>query len=562
MVCKRDHLGQTRGNDYMSASSKKKLRNTQDGSRLTERQKAEQKEAKKLKLYTAAFAVVLTVLVAAALAVGISRSVANSGIRERKSVAMTVGDKTVSSAEMSYYFVDYVRNYYSQNSSFLQFMMDPSAPLDSQVYNTETGETWADFLLGMVRDNVRSVYALSAAAEEAGYTLSEAEEASLENTISTTSLYAQIYGFSDVEGYLKAMYGKGSTEESYRDYCRRSALANSYYAAHSQSLSYDDSALREAEKDSFDTYSSFTYNSYYLSTSKFLEGGTADENGAITYSDEERAAADAAAEAAVKTLTDPETITSTEALDEAIAALPINQSSETSVSSSRYEDKLYTSIDPDVAAWLAGDRKEGDLTAIPRTSVSTDESGTEAATVIGYYVVWFISRNENNVPLDNVRHILVAFEGGTTDSNGTTTFSDEEKAAAKAEAEEILAQWKAGDATEDSFAALAKEKTDDTASAETGGLYENVSPSSNYVAAFKEWALDDSRKAGDTGIVETEYGYHVMYYCGESDLTYRDSMITNALMNKDMEAWYNGLLEAWPVTPGETKYLPMGMTLA
>ena len=113
-----------------------------------------------------------------------------------------------------------------------------------------------------------------------------------------------------------------------------------------------------------------------------------------------------------------------------------------------------------------------------------------------------------------------------------------------------------------STAALATELTDDTASAETGGLYENVSPSSNYVAAFKEWALDDSRKAGDTGIVETEYGYHVMYYCGESDLTYRDSMITNALMNKDMEAWYNGLLEAWPVTPGETKYLPLSMTLA
>ena len=32
----------------MSASSKKKLRNTQDGSKLTERQVAEQKESKKL----------------------------------------------------------------------------------------------------------------------------------------------------------------------------------------------------------------------------------------------------------------------------------------------------------------------------------------------------------------------------------------------------------------------------------------------------------------------------------------------------------------------------------
>ena len=545
----------------MSASSKKKLRNSQDGSKLTERQKAEQKEAKKLKLYTAAFVVVLAVLVAAALGVGITQAVSNSGIRERKSVAMTVGDETVSSAEMSYYFSDYCRNYYSQNSTFLQYIMDPTSPLDSQVYNPETGETWADFMLKMAQDNVRSIYALSSAAEAAGHTLSEDEEADIDNTISTMQLYAQLYGFSDLETYLKAMYGKGSTEESYREYCRRSTLANSYYNAYSESLSYDDAALQEAEQDNYDAYSSFTYYSYYLSASKFLEGGTTDENGATTYSDEERAAADAAAEAAVKTLTDPETITSPEALDEAIAALSINQGSETPVTSTIYEDKLYTSIDTDVAAWLAGSRKEGDLTAIAKTSVSTDDSGAEVTTVSGYYVVWFISRNDNEEPLDNVRHILVAFEGGTTDSNGVTTYSDEEKSAALAGAEDILAQWKAGDATEDSFAALAAENTDDTASAETGGLYEDISPASSYVTAFKEWALDSSRKPGDTGIVETEYGYHVMYYCGESALTYRDSMITDDLIEADMEAWYDALLEAWPVTPGETKYLPMDMTL-
>ena len=545
----------------MSASSKKKLRNSQDGSKLTERQKAEQKEAKKLKLYTAAFVVVLAVLVVAALGVGITQAVANSGIRERKSVAMTVGDETVSSAEMSYYFSDYCRNYYSQNSTFLQYIMDPTSPLDSQVYNPETGETWADFMLEMAQDNVRSIYALSSAAEAAGHTLSADEEAGIDDTISTMQLYAQLYGFSDLETYLKAMYGKGSTEESYREYCRRSTLANSYYNAYSESLSYDDAALREAEQDNYDAYSSFTYYSYYLSASKFLEGGTTDENGATTYSDEERAAADAAAEAAVKTLTDPETITSPEALDEAIAALSINQGSETPVTSTIYEDKLYTSIDSDVAAWLAGSRKEGDLTAIAKTSVSTDDSGAEVTTVSGYYVVWFISRNDNEEPLDNVRHILVAFEGGTTDSNGVTTYSDEEKAAALAGAEDILAQWKAGDATEDSFAALAAENTDDTASAETGGLYEDISPASSYVTAFKEWALDSSRKPGDTGIVETEYGYHVMYYCGESALTYRDSMITDDLIEADMEAWYDALLEAWPVTPGETKYLPMDMTL-
>ena len=542
----------------MSASSKKKLHNSQDASRLTERQKAEQKEAKKLKLYTAAFVVVLAVMVVAALAVGINQAVANSGIRERKSVAMTVGDETVSSAEMSYYFTDYCRSYYSQNS-LLQYILDTSAPLDSQIYDPETGETWADFLLEMARENVRSVYALSTAAEAAGFTLSEDEEASIDETISTMQLYATYYGFSNVEGYLKAIYGKGSTEESYREYCRRSALAQAYHTAHSESLTYDDAALREAEKDHYDTYSSFTYYSYYLSTSKFLEGGTTDENGTVTYSDEEKAAASAAAEEAAKALSDSNAITSVTALNEAISALSINQSSETPVTSTENTDKLYTSINSNVAEWLAGDRKEGDLAAIPATSPAAD--GSDAEVIDGYYIVWFVSRNDNDAPMSNVRHILVAFEGGTTDANGNTTYTDAEKAAAQVEAWNILSQWKTGEATEDSFAALATELTDDTASAETGGLYENISPASNYVAAFKNWALDDSRMPGDTGVVETEYGYHVMYYCGDSELSYRDSMIESDLLEADMEVWYDGLLEAWPVTPGTTKYLPMDMTL-
>ena len=32
------------------------------------------------------------------------------------------------------------------------------------------------------------------------------------------------------------------------------------------------------------------------------------------------------------------------------------------------------------------------------------------------------------------------------------------------------------------------------------------------VQAFNDWCFDESRKAGDYGLVKTEYGYHVMYF--------------------------------------------------
>lgn len=34
------------------------------------------------------------------------------------------------------------------------------------------------------------------------------------------------------------------------------------------------------------------------------------------------------------------------------------------------------------------------------------------------------------------------------------------------------------------------------------------------VEEFNDWCFDESRKTGDVGIVETSYGYHVMYFVG------------------------------------------------
>ena len=111
----------------------------------------------------------------------------------------------------------------------------------------------------------------------------------------------------------------------------------------------------------------------------------------------------------------------------------------------------------------------------------------------------------------DVRHILVMAEGGTTDEQGKTTYTDEEWAACEKKAQEVLDTWLAGDKTEESFAKLATEKTQDPGSQGTGGLYERVYEG-RMVQAFNDWCFDESRKAGDYGLVKTEYGYHVMYF--------------------------------------------------
>ena len=58
-------------------------------------------------------------------------------------------------------------------------------------------------------------------------------------------------------------------------------------------------------------------------------------------------------------------------------------------------------------------------------------------------------------------------------------------------------------------------------------------------------SFDESRKAGDTGIVENDgnyIGYHVMYFVGTDD-PYWMVQVRNAMMNKDYSEWSANLVK-------------------
>ena len=544
----------------MSASNKKKLRKEQESVKLTEKQLTAQKEAKKLKLYTAIFAVVLVVLLVVAVSVGISKTVSSSGIRQKSTVALTVGDHEINSVEMNYFFMDAVNAFYSQYGSYAtMFGLDTTKPLDQQVTNEETGATWADDFLETAKSTAAAVYTLKDAADAAGYCLTEEEIASIESQSDALDMYAKIYGYPNGDSYLRAMYGAGANKESYIAYSKLRSLADSYRNSYTDSLTYTDSDLREAEKENFDAYSSFTFNTYYLPASSFLTGGTTDAEGNTAYTDEEKAASLSAAKEAADSLAKAESL---EALEEAIDALSINEGQDASTTA--YKNTLYSSVSAVYADWVTdSSRKEGDMKVFENEVTSTDEDGNQKTTVNGYYVVCYVGSTDNNFALKNVRHILVSFTHDHDDTeehdHSEAEYTDEEKAAAKAAAEELLAQWKSGEATEESFATLANENSDD-GDGTTGGLYENVYPG-QMVTNFNDWVYDSSRKVGDTGIVESNYGYHVMYFVGDSDTTYRDYQITNELRQRDVDAWYSEITGSVTPVEGDMKYLRKDLVL-
>ena len=522
----------------MSASDKKKTRHEQYVSQMTEKQQKEAKESKKLRLYTIIFAVVIVLMIGIVIATTFLRS----GILERKTTAATInGDTKISAAELNHYYMDTVNQFMNQFSNYLSLTgLDSTKPLDEQIQDEETNTTWADYFLQDATKRMKSVYAVYNDAVTQGYTLSDTAKTQLDMTVSNMAAYAKIYGYPDANSYIKAVYGQGCNEETYRQYAEIQLIASEYAKDHSESLTYDDAALRAAEAENFNAYSSYSYHSYFVGASHFYEGGTTDADGKTTYSDEEKQAGLKAAEKAAQDLLDQKPATAEE-FDKAIGAMSIN--ADTDAKSTVFDRVLYSQIGQIFRDWVTdAQRTAGDMTVIPNETETTNEDGTTTKTVTGYYVVMFDDATDNTFPLVNVRHILVPYEGGTTGENGQKTYTDEEKAAAKTKAEELLAQFTSGETTEDAFAALAKENSTDGGSKENGGLYEDVYPG-QMVRNFNDWCFDESRKPGDTGIVESDYGVHVMYFVGDSETTYRDYMITNELRSADMAKWEESLAE-------------------
>lgn len=542
----------------MSASNKKKLRKEQNAAVMTEKQLKEKKEAKKLKISSVIFAVIMVIVLIIGLTVMVIRGVQGSGIIEKNTTALTVSDHKLNSIVMNYYYMDTVTSAYDEwysmygdyTASYLSMIqLDVTKPLDEQTYY-EGDTTWADYFMQLATDRAIADYAVYDVAMAENYTLSAEDELNLDSAVNYKNLYAMSGGYSDVDDYMVALYGPGSSRDSYYEYKKVSAIASAYYNDFGDTLEYTADELRAHEEGNEINYNSYTYASYYLGYNKFIgEGVTSPSNEQI-----EAAAAIAKGEAAALI-----SATTIEELDEAIANLPVN--AETTAASTKNKNVLYSSVNSVIRDWVADPaRVENEITMIANEVTSTDDAGNETTTINGYYVVMFQSANDNNEPMANVRHLLIKPEE-TTDEEGNTIITDDAKAAAKAEAEGHLDTWKQGEATEESFSELVVKYSLDSSSVD-GGLFEDIHPGSSYVENFLNWAIDTDRKTGDTDVIETEHGYHVMYYVGDDELSYRDYMITNELLDADLEAWYNNIVDAVTVVEGDLSRIKTGLILA
>ena len=423
----------------MSASREKKNRQDQTGSGWvdpkTAREAKQRKEEKRNNLLYGTIFVIFLLVAAAAI-------VWKSNIIQRTATAVTIDGEKYTAAEVNYYYQNLYQTFLQNNYSYLSYIgIDTTTSLKDQTVSSmgtmftgaEEGTTWHDYFLDQALDQMADTQALEAAAEADGYTWTDEMQASLDESMEALSSNAATYGYTEKQ-YLSMIFGSTMTKSVYEEQTKRSILVSSYITDYQNSLTYTEDELEEAyEADS---------NSYDLVSAQYVRvSGTAattdDEGNEIEVTEEMSAEAMATAkEIADQIYADWQ------------AGGDLQELADASEGSATYTDTdSATYASSTLNDWLFDDAREaGD------SAVLEDESGS------AYYVAVFESKSRNDYDTVDVRHILIQPEASelSSDDEGYEDDVAAKKAEALEKAEALLEEWKAGEATEDSFAELAR----------------------------------------------------------------------------------------------------------
>ena len=494
----------------MSASQEKKNRSTLRSEGTDKKAKAAEEKAvkdKKFRRNAIIIAVIAVVVIAAAIVI-------NSNLFYTGFTAVTIGDTKYNAAEVScYYRLAYSSIYNSLNETYgdlASYILSTDTPLDEQQYSAD--QTWADYIYEQTLDNMQQVTVLCKEAEKNGFTLPEENAQSVENSVATLQYYATVNGYPTLDSFLATNYGgQGVTEKVYRKVCTQMALADAYATHIQDSYTYSDSQLEDYYSANADDLDYFSYYMYYFSTSN--------ERYTIVESDEEKAAK--AHEDAMTLLEDMDVEDFTARAAEFSGSELTLSVAQGSQLNSVYRDWM---LDPS--------RAEGDMTVI-------DNEG-------GSYAVCFMARENNDYNMVNMRHVLF---NAVADENGNVTDAALEEAEMKAN--DVLVQYLA-DPTEDNFAQLANDYSEDTGSNTTGGLYENVIKH-QMVDSINDFLFNEGSQPGDTTVVYggngSYEGYHAVLYVSDGE-NLRQKMASSAMLESDYNSYLETLKAASPLTVG------------
>ena len=454
-------------------------------------------------------------------------------------------DQSVSIAEYEYYYMrayNQVRyqaqyyQYYYQTSNY-----DLSLTPEEQTQTTKDADgneiTWVEKLHEDTLEIIQLHKAYYNEALKMGLKLTKADEAFIDKQIEDLRDEAKSAGSNSsssnsenkvtysLNAYLRKVYGGSINERFLRKQLKIQVLAQKYLTERTNEIAkdYDQKEIDAEYKKDTTAYDFATFRAYTFKTTEL----TKEDN----ETDDALKARQAKANAEVKknandfynAVTNDATFTAkAKELNKDTADYNVDKETKYSMLKSTAQ----STFSEDAAKWLFDSS-----TKVGSKKLFSDEEN-------GKYIVVLALSKPHQEQTVTARHILFQ----TKDQNSGNDLSEEEIAKKKTQAEDVLKKFNEGDKTEDSFAALANEYNEDTGSSSNGGLYEHIYPG-QMVTEFNDWVFDANRKAGDVELVETDFGYHIIYFVAKDGKDYYDSAIRSSKANEDIETETKALQE-------------------
>lgn len=497
--------------------------------------------AKKKNIITAVISIVLIfALLFAYVGTGFVRKglSANLNWPQKVFTAYTITDgegnkNDVKVSTYNYYFAMYYNNLQQTIQQYEQYGIDlKEANMDvdfseklSKQTRTEDGktQTWLEYVQDQVQDNIKDTYMWYYEAVKANNgkepSIKKDQQKEIDDAIDSYKETAKTYGY-EVSGYLQAAMGHGVTEEVFRREAKVSYIAENYqeeYQKNANAKEYSDKEYDKYKKENLASLQSVDVKIFECESednAKAFAKELNEDGSNFAELSSKYATADwdkTANKDAVETTHNAMTRASMEGGTYAIGAAKEHEHSE--------DEKEGTHEYPGLDWLYSKSRKAGDVKQYSTTVV---------------YVVKPVYLSEQKVV--NVRHILISpvvksEDDEDSESKEAVDCTEKEWAAAKKKADKILKDFNGTKKTADEFGKLAKKYTSDS-NGEQGGLYENVTPN-QMVPTFDAWCFDSARKAGDTAIVKTRFGYHIMYFESTGKLPVWKYTAQQALASED-----------------------------
>ncbi|MBQ7475272.1 MAG: peptidylprolyl isomerase [Clostridia bacterium] len=495
------------------------------------------KPEKNGKLKGVIIAVAVVVVLLALIALTIFNNAKDQGWFEGNEVVMSSENFSVTDGMFSFFFREVYTNTYNTYYSFLgdnvTSYIDTSKSLKEQEYpGGGDYSTWYDYILAQTKLAVGEYLTFCEEARAAGISLDKSDRDEINSEVNDIKSAAKTYGYNSADDYIRASFGIGVNSAKIKKALEIEHLAVKYRTKITDEVDVSDEAIEAVYNEDTNAYDKVTYLTYAFKADDLLP-------------DEETADSDTDAETEAET-GDENAEAEAQAIEDAIAKIK-TYAEELAAKTSEEEFKAYvqkyaidvlgqdehTAEHTGESALKTGSYSESSDAMVWAFSAKAGESkiieSEDGKTVTVYVLVGEKARDDND-GYRTTRHVL--FGKDDYDDDG-------------AKAKEVYDKWVSEGATEDGIASLAGEYSTDAGSKEKGGLYQNVYKG-QFVEPFNTWLFEEGRKEGDHDLIETEYGWHIVYFISAGEPQWKTS-IRNKLTSDAYNAAKDAAAEKYEV---------------